>query len=417
MTQKSRSGKILKTEIHLHLYGCLSAEDLLTIGKERWSSHVERLEWYASEYQKAFQRRPDYKQYWQSSHGLELLSNDFIIAGPLSFQQFQAKFNLLIALFPAAVHDQKLAETVLLRDSDAGFLGREYRTFLPPALPIAEQFSYLKGLARICANYNDPKGFKPRLSLSMSRDPAQLERQMELFLSWRNLDANIKTFVTSLDFCGYEEHDDIGSKSSIIKKIIARAPELSISFHVGETCNEVTPYTNLRRLLQLTSYGVRRFGHATVLGAEPSSYAQCTWQDPYQASTQAWLRAHWDRLIDFQPDLRRTEQFLLNRTDAWTFEPECFDLLQRASLTWVKSLPDVVIESCPTSNLRLGNLTSYDVHPIKRFKAEGIPFTVSTDDPGIFAISLEREEMITSKLVGFDALASCEALASEHFYI
>lgn len=61
----------------------------------------------------------------------------------------------------------------------------------------------------------------------------------------------------------------------------------------------------------------------------------------------------------------------------------------------------VVIECCPTSNLRVGPIRQYREHPIFRFNNTGllfdqytqrsIPVTINSDDKGIFATSLERE--------------------------
>lgn len=61
----------------------------------------------------------------------------------------------------------------------------------------------------------------------------------------------------------------------------------------------------------------------------------------------------------------------------------------------------VVIECCPTSNLRVGPIRQYREHPIFKFNNVGlhfnqyeernIPVTINTDDKGIFATSLERE--------------------------
>lgn len=51
----------------------------------------------------------------------------------------------------------------------------------------------------------------------------------------------------------------------------------------------------------------------------------------------------------------------------------------------------IVIECCPTSNLALGGYRSYAEHPIAAFHASGLICTVSTDDPGIFSVSVDDE--------------------------
>ena len=42
----------MKKDLHVHLYGCLSAEDLWNIGKDSYQKRRLMLEWYAQEYQK-----------------------------------------------------------------------------------------------------------------------------------------------------------------------------------------------------------------------------------------------------------------------------------------------------------------------------------------------------------------------------
>jgi len=52
---------------------------------------------------------------------------------------------------------------------------------------------------------------------------------------------------------------------------------------------------------------------------------------------------------------------------------------------------NVVIESCPTSNERIGQIGSAAAHPLPRFGAAGVKVCVASDDPGIFNIRLADE--------------------------
>jgi adenosine deaminase len=49
------------------------------------------------------------------------------------------------------------------------------------------------------------------------------------------------------------------------------------------------------------------------------------------------------------------------------------------------------LELCPTSNLRLGRVARLEDHPIGRARDLGLSFSVNTDDPGPFAITLTEE--------------------------
>ena len=76
------------------------------------------------------------------------------------------------------------------------------------------------------------------------------------------------------------------------------------------------------------------------------------------------------------------------------------EMVQEAMLVKIGE-SGIVIECCPTSNLRVGPIRQYREHPIFRFNNIGlqfeqyahrtIPVTINSDDKGIFATSLERE--------------------------
>jgi adenosine deaminase len=50
-----------------------------------------------------------------------------------------------------------------------------------------------------------------------------------------------------------------------------------------------------------------------------------------------------------------------------------------------------VIDVCPFSNLRTGAVASLDAHPLPRLHREGVPCSLSTDDPAMFDTDLTRE--------------------------
>ena len=50
-----------------------------------------------------------------------------------------------------------------------------------------------------------------------------------------------------------------------------------------------------------------------------------------------------------------------------------------------------VLESCPTSNLRIGGVPDAAYHPIHRFLDSEVPLVVGADDPGVFDSPLATE--------------------------
>ena len=90
--------RFLRHELHLHLYGCLTAEDLHHLGRDRarTAKGAARLDWFADEFAKAYGPRPDPQSYWRDDNGLEKLREDFEFTAAESFDRFQARFNLAI---------------------------------------------------------------------------------------------------------------------------------------------------------------------------------------------------------------------------------------------------------------------------------------------------------------------------------
>lgn len=67
----------------------------------------------------------------------------------------------------------------------------------------------------------------------------------------------------------------------------------------------------------------------------------------------------------------------------------------------------VVLEMCPTSNERLGNVASYQTHPILDLDQAGVKVTVNSDDPTWFGVNLtqEMERLVRDRQVSLDCLA------------
>jgi len=58
----------------------------------------------------------------------------------------------------------------------------------------------------------------------------------------------------------------------------------------------------------------------------------------------------------------------------------------------------VVLDVCPTSNMRLGGVASLAAHPLPALRAAGALCTINTDDPAMFGTDLGREYEISAKL-------------------
>ncbi len=64
---------------------------------------------------------------------------------------------------------------------------------------------------------------------------------------------------------------------------------------------------------------------------------------------------------------------------------------------------DIVLDVCPTSNVRTGAVPALDAHPLRRLFDAGVPLTLNTDDPVFFATTLCKEYHLAVQQFGFSA--------------
>ncbi|MBM7788640.1 adenosine deaminase [Tenggerimyces flavus] len=61
----------------------------------------------------------------------------------------------------------------------------------------------------------------------------------------------------------------------------------------------------------------------------------------------------------------------------------------------------IPLEVCPTSNVCTRATQSWAQHPLPRLLDHGVPVTLATDDPGMFATTLNREYELAAETFGF----------------
>ncbi len=64
---------------------------------------------------------------------------------------------------------------------------------------------------------------------------------------------------------------------------------------------------------------------------------------------------------------------------------------------------DIVLDVCPTSNIRTGAIPTLDAHPLRRLFDAGVPLTINTDDPVFFGTTLCNEYRLAARRFGFTA--------------
>ena len=414
---------ILTDELHCHLYGCLTPEDLWSLGRDRWRGMESRLAWYSAEYEKACGRRPTPANYWLKASGLEQLRQDFLFTKPGPFSRFQASFNLAIALLPITPDDTVVLSHVLKGQRDCGLSYGEYRCFVPPHLTPNQIAAYLATMADKTLEIAAESGetFKPRLIFSLSRIPAAGLTQYHLLKDCLRANPARAKVVTGVDFCGVEEGHPPSLTAPLIAQIISdnaanRAHALALLYHVGESFTDKTLMSAARWVWQAHAMGAHRLGHALALGLDPEIYRghQVTESIRERRDHLHWLQHSktWlkERGYEVDPALLAFE---LNKLDAsdqkatWTciYDDAVTSDYLRLQHAMIADLAakNAIIESCPTSNMLIGQLTP-STHPLARFTKAGLRVVIGADDPGIFATSLACEEKILRTSFGWSEI-------------
>ncbi len=345
--------RMIRHDLHVHLYGCLSPEDIWDLGRDLWRDRRGRLDAFAQRYQAAFGVDPNYESYWMDDSGAANLAQDFLCTTPSSFEQFESKFALPIALFPVshARDDLRVLRRVMERHRDEGLVHVEYRFVYPPVTPLTAGYSlkeHLDGLCRGMAEFEAESSgvFEPRLALSLSRDPGLGMEQYLSIKSWQEASSPVlKRHLTGIDFSGYEETSDARDIRDICATLHSdnsKVPRdaLALLIHAGETTESGSVADGIRRVEIAARMGAHRIGHAVALGAD------CD-----------------DETRAVQSRVRR----------------------------WIADETKSVIECCITSNIALAGVRDVLAHPVRGFVADGLRVVLATDDPGIFATDAKLE--------------------------
>jgi adenosine deaminase len=68
----------------------------------------------------------------------------------------------------------------------------------------------------------------------------------------------------------------------------------------------------------------------------------------------------------------------------------------------------IPLEVCPTSNVRTQSVPSLAEHPLPRLIEAGVRVTINSDDPPMFATTLNREYAVVAELLGLDPAGVAE---------
>ncbi|WP_216213895.1 amidohydrolase family protein [Amycolatopsis aidingensis] len=350
----------MRAELHLHFHGCIRPLPLL-----RHLARSERVlwDWYEREMAVAYGSVPPTRRlverYRQGDSAAAAEFARLFVFGDEdggNFGRFQAKANLLWVAANPEDPTRPWAET----DAEVARFAAEIRAdHRRQRIDYAE----LRVSAEMVAAAQPPRyaGSAERFAVTLSRsDPwRDWDRVRALALGPRG------DTITGIDFCGMEEGHPPKDKAEL------GAHRLGHAIALGVDPALFGPHTRTETVAE------RRDQIAYDLRHEPGLRAAGVWVDP------SALRAELDRLtaspgtatitIEYEErrlaQLRRRQEYAIQRVHA----------------------SGAVIEVCPTSNRRIGGIADPAHHPVHRFLSAGLPFVVSSDDPGLFGTTLDAE--------------------------
>jgi hypothetical protein len=388
---------MLTVDLHVHWFGCFTSNDLWEIGRDRWSQRETMLAWYAAEFAKVYGRAVEPRAYWTERGGRDKLARDFDICGPVTFPEFQAKFNLAIALCrpsdPSDLGPMELA----LRSYLAANRGKVQMRIRAPRDYNAEATADL--VINLCQLVDRVAGVERcRLLISLDRNAAQLAWQWPTLLNLLKRNELARRVIAGVDFSEYEEGHPPQVMGMPIRQIAegsSRVAELlGVMLHVGESFSEVGPEIGARWVAEAAALPVARLGHGLAAGVAARELVGRRYGFRHGDSIehQSWLNANRELLqaagFDFSHSQHRHGEavpFTFDERDAHNLNlvqgVVCRELRER----------NAVVEVCPTSNLRIGGISTMAHHPVRRFVGEGVPFVIGTDDPGIMPTDLNGE--------------------------
>ena len=412
-------------ELHLHFFGCIRPADLL---RHIVVADPRRLFW--DDYEAAMlaalgtvpPARELVERHRTGDPEAEAAFAELFVVGPAdagSFDRFQAKFELLFVTSapddsPEAVAAEIATFTARIRAEHArqGIAHAEVRILLGPELRSPESAAVIDTLLSALGPHH-------RLVLSLDRNNPWpgWERVRELALGEDG------EALVAIDFCAVEEGHPPKDLAALFAEVLdfnAAHPEraLAILHHVGESFTDKSLESAVRWVQQTAEYGAHRLGHALALGINPDLYgvhtrtesvAERLDQIDYDLQHAAGLTAVGVSVDTAALRAERTA-LIAGPTDgavAINYSPARLNEVrarQRYAMDRVRET-GAIIEVCPTSNLRIGGIKDPAHHPVHRFHAEGLPFVVSSDDPGIFGTTLSDElDWVCAQIGGGDDL-------------
>ncbi|TGK37739.1 adenosine deaminase [Leptospira andrefontaineae] len=402
-------------DLHNHLYGSLKPELLRQMGLNNPSP---RWEIFTKPFQELYGKSINTETFFEDHKSLEDFKKIYLFNHQGPFPEFQAKFNLIIALSKFDPQEIKFVSKHITKDQyEEGVVFGEYRIMYSP-LDTYEGI-YSKTLAA-CEGFEEAESelsgkAKSRLVVSLHRD-GEVFKEYEMLKEMMEKDPLIKKYLVGLDFCYIEEGFPPKGKREFLKEvqkdnIAETSTALTVLYHVGESFLDKTLLSASRWVVESAEWGAHRLGHAIAVGLDPNAYLGKKILElvSEREDTLRFELDHWEeiskygelppkkRLESELDSIRHKEKVEISVTENLVSETKAF---QEYCMDRIKNT-NAVIESCPSSNEYIGMVRDKAHHPLVRFARNDLKFTISTDDPGIFGTNI-KEEYEKAESLGLD---------------
>ncbi|MCB1170195.1 MAG: hypothetical protein KDK25_07670, partial [Leptospiraceae bacterium] len=253
-------------ELHTHLYGCLSQDDL------RWLAHRREPRWhiFRNTFRETYGMDPNLDDIFAEDRRQDLRQYS-VYESVGNFPEFQCCFDFVISVShvdPEEVYE--VARRVSRRQKEPW---AEYRMLLGPqwALP-----DFLERVRSICEGF-EQEGRDSYLAMSLWRGGHLAEDQ---YVALKKLMAEsnaVRHRLVAIDFCAREEGFPPSEKASLFERVdrdnrADPGSALAILYHVGESFQDKSLESAARWVYESAQLGAHRLGHCIALGQHPEEF-------------------------------------------------------------------------------------------------------------------------------------------------
>lgn len=391
-------------DLHSHLYGALTTEHIQLLGKRkkpRWNI-------FRDSYLKTRGTDPDLENLFDGSlESLKKLKSyhHFLDAG--NFSLFQTAFDLVISVSHLDQEELEIVSGLVLDSQVCKY--SEYRMLFPERFGMEGFIQSTKNLSRSMKKASDSYRDKSaKLAIGIHRTDHRGEAYDALY-ELMEQDEVVREMVVGIDFCAEEKGYPPEEKLEFFERVLQKnrsdpTRALAILYHVGESYDDKSLESAIRWIEQSASGGAHRLGHSVALGEDLNALEGTS---SVESSSERILQIdyelkHQDELEDSGYEVDpgshlREKEMLQKRPSDWRLEAQ-YDEKRILQLHRFRNFAmqrirksGAVIESCPTSNVRIAGLQTLKKHPLGFFLKNQLPVVLGSDDGGILDTDLVRE--------------------------